>query len=144
MKYLLPILLGLLVAFHLPAFAQGEEGGEAYNQEADPSQPAAEVQGEPVTAAEETPVGEEPGRLQQMQDLAEKYKEQYGAEAPTVEDMKSFADKYNIQPPSAQDVRNFATQHQGQVDKALDYAKQFQEFRREQRQDAQTGSMAPE
>jgi hypothetical protein len=145
MKYLLPLVLGLLVATHTPVFAQGDEG-EAYSQQdADTSQPATGSEGEPdVTANEPASVEEEQGKMQQMQDLANKYKEQYGDQTPSVEDMKSFADKYDIKPPSADAVRNFATQHQGQVDKALDYAKQFQEFRREQREESQTGSMAPE
>lgn len=138
MKYLLPLLICLFLA--APVYAQ-EDADNGYVQQDEGADDQASVDVPDDTSPEE------PGAdMEDLRSRAAEYKAQLAEEMPSAEEMKELADKYNIQAPSAEDVRNFGTRHQGKFNKALDYAKQFQEFRREQAESTDgndSGAMAP-
>jgi hypothetical protein len=143
MKYLLPLLICLLLAAAAPVRAEEGMGDNGYNNQQDEPAPAEDAAAVPE-GTEDAVAEENKTDMEQLKNRAAEYKAQLAEEMPSTEEMKDLADKYNIKAPSAEDVRNYATQHQGQFNKALDYAKQFQEFRREQAQENESGALAPE
>lgn len=142
MKYLLPLLICLLLATVVPVRAEEGMDDSGYTQQDEP----AAVENEPAVpeGAEDAAAEEHKNDMEQLRSRAAEYKAQLAEEMPSTEEMKDIADKYDIKTPTAEDVRNFGTRHQGQFNKALDYAKQFQEFRREQAQENESGALAPE
>ncbi|MEZ0262467.1 MAG: hypothetical protein ACAH80_15795 [Alphaproteobacteria bacterium] len=138
MKYLLPLLICLLLA--TPALAQDDSDGASAQQE-EAAAPEAEA-GTPDLADGAVPE-ENQTDMESLRSRAAEYKAQLAEEVPTTEEMKDLAEKYDVKPPTADQLRDFGTRHQGKFNKALDYAKQFQEFRREQSQDYESGALAP-
>lgn len=141
MKYLPPLLICLLLAAVVPVQAEEGMDDSGYNQQDEPASvedEAAVPEGTEDASAEENKTD-----MEQLRNRASEYKAQLAEEMPSTEEMKDLADKYDIKTPSAEDVRNFGTRHQGQFNKALDYAKQFQEFRSEQAQENDSGALAP-
>ena len=140
MKYLLPLLICLLLA--TPAQAQNDSDSvyaqqdEAATVEEDTSVPE---------ATETVPAEESQAEMENLRSRAADLKAQLSEEMPSAEEMKELADKYDVQAPTADQVREFGAKHQGKFNKALDYAKQFQEFRKEQAaDDYESGALAPE
>lgn len=139
MKYLLPLLLCLLLATPVHAQDAGDSDS-AYAQQDEA--PAAEDDAGTDLSAGAVPE-ENQTDMEQLRNRAADYKAQLAEEMPSAEEMKEFADQHDIKAPTADQIREFGSKHQGKFNKALDYAKQFQEFRREQADEYESGALAP-
>jgi hypothetical protein len=141
MKYLLPLLICLLLAAAVPARAEQGMDDTGYGQQDE--QAAVEDEAAVPEETQDAAAGQDQTDMEQLRSRAADYKAQLAEEMPSTEEMKSLAEKYDIKTPSAEEVRNFGARHQGKFNKALDYAKQFQEFRREQADEYDSGALAP-